>query len=125
VSYVVTPEMYSKGLEKIAAAAETANREIEQFGTGHLLFTRIDNDYEAALDVATEHLSQRYAMDFRSAAQRYAALGTPAEVAEKIAEFASAGIRHFMLDMVGPNEDRMAQLEWFAKEVRPLLGSAI
>ena len=117
--------MYSSGLEKIAASAEAANREIDRFGTGHLLFARIDNDYEAALDVATEHLSQRYAMDFRPAAQRYAALGTPADVAEKIAEFVSAGIRHFMLDMVGPNEDRMAQLEWFAKEVRPLLGSAI
>jgi probable F420-dependent oxidoreductase len=125
VSYVVTPEMYSSGLETIAAAAETANREIEQFGTGHLLFTRIDNEYEAALDAATEHLSQRYAMDFRSAAKRYAALGTPADVAEKIQEFIAAGIRHFMLDMVGPNEDRTSQLEWFAKEVRPLLDSAI
>ncbi|TDJ41313.1 MAG: LLM class flavin-dependent oxidoreductase [Gammaproteobacteria bacterium] len=125
VSYVVTPEMYSAGLEKIAASAASAKRDIEQFGTGHLLFARIDNEYEAALDAATEHLSQRYAMDFRQAAKKYAALGTPADVAEKIQEFVNAGIRHIVLDMVGPNEDRMAQLEWFAKDVRPLLDSAI
>lgn len=122
VSYVVTPEMYRDGLETIAQAAEDDGREISRFGTGHLLFARIDNVYEAALDVATEHLSQRYAMDFRSAAKRYAALGRPADVAETIQSFVDAGIRHFMLDMVGPNQDRLAQLEWFAKEVKPLIG---
>jgi alkanesulfonate monooxygenase SsuD/methylene tetrahydromethanopterin reductase-like flavin-dependent oxidoreductase (luciferase family) len=63
----------------------------------------------------------RYAMDFRSPARRYAALGSPADVAAKIAEFREAGIRHFVLDMTGPVEERDAQLERFAAEVRPLL----
>ncbi len=60
-------------------------------------------------------------MDFRSAAQRYAALGPPAAVAEKIDEFRSAGLRHLILDMTGPASDRDAQLQRFAEEVRPLL----
>ncbi len=121
MSYVVAPDRYRQGLETIAAAAEEAGRTIEQLGTAHLLFAWIDDDYERALDAATEHLSMRYAMDFRKPAQRYAALGSPAEVAAKIAEFRDAGVRHFVLDMTGPFEERDAQLERFASEVRPLL----
>lgn len=121
VSYVVTPDQYREGLETIASSAEQAGRRIEQFGTGHLLFAWIDDDYECALDAATKHLSMRYAMDFRNAAKRYAALGSPADVAAKIAEFRDAGVRHIILDMTGPFEERDAQLARFAAEVRPLL----
>lgn len=53
--------------------------------TGHLLFTSLDDTYEKALDAATKVLSHRYAMDFRRAAERYAALGRPEQVAAKIA----------------------------------------
>lgn len=121
VSYVVTPDRYREGLETIANEAEAVGRKIDRFGTAHLLFAWIDDDYDRALDAATEHLSMRYAMDFRSPAQRYAALGSPSDVAAKIAEFRDAGIRHFVLDMTGPFEERDAQLERFAAEVRPLL----
>jgi probable F420-dependent oxidoreductase len=124
ISYVVTPEMYRDGLVTIAQSAERAGRKLERFGTGHLLFMRIDDSYEAALDVATAHLSKRYAMDFRKPAARYAALGRPADVAERISAFHAAGVRHFMLDCVGPERDRDAQLERFAREVRPLLRGA-
>lgn len=124
ISYVVTPEMYRDGLEQIARAADSAARRLTRFGSAHLLFTRIDDDYERALDVATDHLSQRYAMDFRKAAARYAALGRPADVAAKLAAFFASGVRHFALDLVGPPADRDAQLERFAREVRPLLGSS-
>ena len=76
MSYVVTPDMYRQGLEKIATAASEAARTFDRgFGTAHLLFTRIDDTYEKALDAATVSLSQRYAMDFRKAAQRYARWG--------------------------------------------------
>lgn len=119
ISYVVSPSQYRAGLEAIATAA--AGRDLERFGTGHLLFARLDDDYETALDVASAALSERYAMDFRSAARRYCALGRPEDAAEKIAEFVDAGVRHIVLDMVGPNDERMEQLERFAQELRPLL----
>jgi alkanesulfonate monooxygenase SsuD/methylene tetrahydromethanopterin reductase-like flavin-dependent oxidoreductase (luciferase family) len=115
--------MYRDGLAAIAREAERAGRRFERFGTGHLLFVRIDDSHERALDVATAHLSQRYAMDFRKAASRYAALGKPADVAERIAAFHAAGLRHVLLDCVGPAAERDAQLERFAREVRPLLGA--
>ena len=122
ISYVVTPDMYRDGLAKIAQAAEEAGRTMTRFGTAHLLFTRIDDTYEAALEHAVDHLSKRYAMDFRSPAKRYAALGRPSDVAERIGQFYDAGIRHLILDCVGPAADRDAQIERFATEVIPLLG---
>jgi probable F420-dependent oxidoreductase len=121
ISYVVTPETYRDGLGKIAAAAEAAGRNIGHFGTGHLLFARLDETYDKALDAAAATLSHRYAMDFRRAAERYAALGRPEQVAARIRAFHEAGVRHLILDLVGPYEERPKQIEDFAREVLPLL----
>ncbi len=123
IAYVVTPERFRAGLEAIAKTAQAAGRRLAHFGSAHLLFVRIDDAYETSLEHATAHLSRRYAMDFRRAAERYAALGRPADVAARIADFARAGARHVILDPTGPAEDRDAQLERFAREVRPLLGA--
>ena len=97
------------------------DRTVTTFGTAHLLFARLDATYEQALDAATETLTVRYAMDFRRAAQRYCALGRPARVAERIREFHAAGVRHVILDLLGPYEQRARQIEWFAAEALPLL----
>ncbi|MGO9174878.1 MAG: LLM class flavin-dependent oxidoreductase [Desulfobaccales bacterium] len=43
ISYVVTPDMYRAALAKIADAAALAGRPPAQFGTGHLLFARLDD----------------------------------------------------------------------------------
>jgi probable F420-dependent oxidoreductase len=119
ISYVVTPEQYRAALSKIEAAAE--GRAIAKFGTGHLLFVRLDESYETALDTAAISLSQRYTMDFRRAAERYAALGTPEQVAARIRDFHAAGARHVVIDLVGPYEERPRQIEHFARDVLPLL----
>jgi alkanesulfonate monooxygenase SsuD/methylene tetrahydromethanopterin reductase-like flavin-dependent oxidoreductase (luciferase family) len=121
LAYVITPEMYREALATIEAAAEQAGRTTAPFGTGHLLFTRLDHTYEAALDRATETLSVRYAMDFRKPAQRYCALGTPEMVARRIRDFHSAGVRHVILDMLGPYQQKADQIQWFAQEAMPLL----
>ena len=121
ISYVVTPETYRAGLETIATAADAAGRQIDHFGTGHLLFARLDASYEQALDAAAATLSHRYAMDFRRAAERYAALGRPEQVAERIRAFYAAGVRHLVLDLVGPYEERPKQIETFARDVLPLV----
>ena len=122
ISYVVTPDMFAQGLAKIAAAASAAGRRFARgFGTGHLLFVRIDDTYENALDAATITLSRRYAMDFRNAAQRYCALGPPAEIALAVRRFYAAGVRHVILDFVGPYEQRKEQIARFAADVLPQL----
>jgi len=121
IAYAITPEMFKTGLDKIAQAASEVGRGDAAFGTGHLLFTRLDDTYEKALDAATVTLSQRYAMDFRRAAERYAALGSPQQVADRIRAFHTAGVRHVTLDLVGPYEERNRQIERLARDVLPLL----
>lgn len=120
-SYAVTPQMFANGLATIEAAAQEAGRTLDRFGTAHLMFTRIGDSYEQALGQAAQSLSIRYAMDMRPATQRYGAIGTPAQVAQKIHEFHAAGVRHLSLDLVGPYEQRGEQFERFAAEVRPLI----
>jgi len=120
-SYAVSPKMFAKGLATIEAAAQEAGRSFERFGTAHLLFTHIDDSYERALEEAAQSLSVRYAMNMRRATERYGAIGTPAQVAEKIREFHAAGVRHLSLDLVGPYERRGQQFERFAAEVKPLI----
>ncbi|HEX3864786.1 MAG TPA: TIGR03619 family F420-dependent LLM class oxidoreductase [Stellaceae bacterium] len=121
ISYVVTPETYRAALDKISEAADKAGRRMQNFGTGHLLFARLDDSYDKALDAASETLSRRYAMDFRRAAERYAALGRPEQVAARIRDFFDAGARHIVLDLVGPYEERPRQITAVARDVLPLL----
>lgn len=121
ISYVVTPDMYKSALQLIAAGAASAGRSLRQFGTAHLLFARVGDNYEDAFAAANAHLSQRYAMDFSAATKKYTAVGRPEDVAARMDEFRQAGVRHFVLDMVGPNADRFDQLERFASDIRPLL----
>ncbi len=119
LSYVVTPQMYKESLDRIHdVASDEASR---PFSTGHLLFATVDDTYEGALDKAAETLSVRYAMDFREPAKKYCALGRPQDVAERLQEFHEAGVRHIIMDFVGPYEDRNIQFIRFAEEVLPLM----
>jgi probable F420-dependent oxidoreductase len=121
LAYAMTPDMYRTGLDTIQQAASAAGRAQRTFATAHLLFTRLDDTFAKALDAATATLSQRYAMDFRRAAERYGALGPPQQVAERIRAFQAAGVRHVILDLVGPCEERNRQIAWLARDVLPLL----
>ena len=121
MSYVVDPERYRRSLETIAAAAAEAGRTLDRFGTSHLLFVRLDKDRESALAFAAEFLSVRYAMDFSRAAERYCALGEPADVAEAIRAFHTAGMRHLVINVLAPESEKAAHLQRFADQVMPLL----
>ena len=121
LSYVITPDRFQRSLETIALAHADAGRDDTPFGTGHLLFARLDKDYETALDVATHHLSVRYAMDFREPAKKYCALGSPADVAADIIKLYEAGCRTIVFDPIGPYEERFEHTEAIASEVLPLL----
>jgi probable F420-dependent oxidoreductase len=121
IPYVVTPKRVGDGLEFIAREAKKAGRKFERFGTAIHLFMTLGPSYEAALDVAANYLSKRYAMDFREPAKRYAAIGTPSDVAARIGEFVKAGIRDVNIDVVCAPAERDAQYEQFAREVIPLV----
>ena len=122
MSYVVTPDTYRESLDKIQVEYDRSGRSIEQFVSAHLLFARLDKDYETALNAAVKSLSVRYNMDFRRAAERYCALGTAEQIAQSLQKFYEAGARYIILDLVGPYEERLDHLVAFADEVLPLIG---
>lgn len=122
ISYAVTADMFRAGLAKIAAAAEGRKRALSSFGTGHLLFVRLDRDADTALAVATKMLSARYGMDFTKPAKRYCARGTGEQVAEAIRAFYDAGCRHVVTDLLVTKDERLEHIERFAGEVMPHLG---
>jgi alkanesulfonate monooxygenase SsuD/methylene tetrahydromethanopterin reductase-like flavin-dependent oxidoreductase (luciferase family) len=119
--YVIDAERFAEGLEFIAREAELAHRKFESFGTAAQLFVTIADSYEKGVDIASERLSKRYAMNFREATKRYAAVGRPADIAEQIKAYITAGVRDIGVDLVCRRSERSAQLEQFAKEVIPLL----
>lgn len=121
VPYVITAKRYAEGLEFIGREAERAGRRFERFGTGVFLFSAIAENYERAHQIASASLSRRYAMDFTEPARRYGALGTPADVAAKIAEYVAAGARDFVLDAVAEGGAREEQLERLGREVIPMV----
>lgn len=121
ISYVVDPKRYRRSLETIASAAAETGRSLESFGTSHLLFVRLDRDRTSALDFAAKFLSARYAMDFSRPAERYCALGEPADVADFIRAFHGAGMRHLVIHMLAPEREKAEHLQRFADEVMPLL----
>lgn len=124
IPYVITSRRYAEGLDFIGREAAQAGRRLERFGSGVFLFCALAENYERAHQLASASLSRRYAMDFGEAARRYGALGTPADVAAKIAEYAAAGARDFVLDAVvdGAREE---QLERLAREVIPLVRAVL
>src|SRR5580704_875196 len=119
--YVIDAERFAKGLEFIARKAEAAHRKFASFGTAAQLFVTIADSYEQGIDIAAERLSKRYAMDFRGAAKRYAAVGRPADIAEQIGAYIKAGARDIGVDLICRRSERSTQLEQFAKEVIPLV----
>ena len=120
ISYAITSTMFSDALQFLEQEFDRQGRE-QPFGTGHLLFIRIDDDYDTSFKTANEHLSKRYAMDFSKATKKYCALGKPEHVAEVLSGYYEAGVRHFVLDLVGPVSDREEQLRRFSEDVKPLL----
>ena len=73
------------------------------------------------IEIASQRLSERYAMDFGPATKKYVALGRPEDIAETLHAFHVAGVRHIEIDFIGSEAEKDTQMRWFSEEVRPLL----
>jgi probable F420-dependent oxidoreductase len=122
ISYVVTPERFRQGLERIRVFANEAGRSLESgrgFEPAHLAFTVIDDDWEQARAAAARYLTRQYNQPFDELVKRYAVLGPPAQCAETLARFVEAGARTFVLGFTAGVERAAEQIERFAADVLP------
>ena len=121
VSYVVQPERYAQGVDKIRAAAAAAGRALTGFEFAHLAFITVGRDWESAKTVWAQHLSRRYAQDFEPLARKYGIIGTPEQCAEQLARFAEAGCTYIICNVIGEPKDERDQLERIAADILPRL----
>ncbi|MBK7950953.1 MAG: TIGR03619 family F420-dependent LLM class oxidoreductase [Deltaproteobacteria bacterium] len=120
ISHMCDVATYEANLRAIAGHARAADRAGKPFHTAALLFTVLDDSYEAAHDRAAKLLGMIYNTDFREASKRYCLLGKPEDCLEQLRKFARAGCRHFVLSALS---DPDVILERATKEMIPALRS--
>jgi probable F420-dependent oxidoreductase len=105
ISHMCDVDTYRSNLAAIAGHARAAGRAGRPFQTAALLFTILDDNYEAAHERASTLLGKVYNTDFREASKRYCLLGKPEDCLDQMREFAKAGCRHFVISALSdPHE---------------------
>ena len=105
ISHMCDVETYRSNLSQIASHAKAAGRDGMPFQTAALLFTVLDDSYEAAHARAAKMLGQIYNTDFTEASKRYCLLGKPEDALEQMREFAKAGCRHFVMSALSDPDE--------------------
>ena len=125
VSYLVTPERFRAGMQKIEAFAAEAGRPIDpgRFEPAHVLFTAIDDDRARAHAMAASYLARQYKQPFDDLARKYCLLGPPAACVDRLAEFVVAGVGTFVLYFTVPPDRMLAQLDRFGADILPRVSS--
>ncbi len=105
ISHMCDAPTYAANLRAIAGHAREAGRAGRPFHTAALLFTVLDDSYEAAHERAAKLLGMIYATDFREASKRYCLLGKPEDCLDQLRSFAKAGCRHFVLSALSDPDE--------------------
>ena len=105
ISHMCDVETYQKNLRTIAGHAREAGRSGRPFHTAALLFTVLDDSYEAAHERAAKLLAMIYNTDFREASRRYCLLGKPEDCLDQLRAFARAGCRHFVISALSDPDE--------------------
>jgi probable F420-dependent oxidoreductase len=117
--YLFDPARYASAKHTIEQQAEATGRDLASFHWALYQFTCVAPTYAEARERANADLSRRYNMPFDKVVDRYCALGTAAQVVERLREFAAAGARHFILSPITPPGGFAEAVDLFAREVLP------
>ena len=105
ISHMCDVETYTANMKAIGAHAKDAGRAGLPFQTAALLFTVLDDSYEAAHKRASEMLGTIYNTDFTEASKRYCLLGKPEDCLDQMRAFAKAGCRHFVMSALSDPDE--------------------
>ncbi len=122
--YLFSPERYRDSLAEVRQVAEDAGRDPGAIEGGLYQFICLADSYEEAKGIAAADLSRRYNQPFDKVVDRYVVMGTADDCARRLADFADAGVRHFLLvPITAAFADFMPHVERYASEIIPRLGS--
>jgi len=105
ISHMCDVATYASNLAAIGRHAREAGRAGLPFHTAALLFTVLDDSYEAAHERASAMLGRIYNTDFREASKRYCLLGKPEDCLEQMRAFARAGCRNFVISALSDPDE--------------------
>lgn len=94
--YLYSPRRYAASVQTISALAAEAGRDLTGFEYHAFVFVNVDKDGDRAREEAARTIGGNYDQDFRAMIDNVAAVGTPEEVARKLADFVAAGVQHFV-----------------------------
>lgn len=122
--YLFSPDRYRDSLAQVRQAAEEADRDPASIEPGLYQFICLADSYEEAKRIAAADLSRRYNQPFENIVDRYVVMGTAEDCARRLADFAEAGARHFLLVPITPGfGEFMPHVERYAAEILPRLRS--
>ncbi|MEU7812797.1 LLM class flavin-dependent oxidoreductase [Pseudonocardia sp. NPDC049154] len=115
--YMVDPERLHQTLQRVREMAADHDRAPSEVAGAVFLWTCADPDGATARERGIAAVSRTYAQDFTPLADRYLALGTPREVADRLREFAAAGAERIILSPACAPAERERLLRVLAEEV--------
>ena len=120
--YLFSPERFRDGLAQVRRHAEEAGRDPDAITPGIYQFICLADTYEEASRIAAADLARRYNQPFEKIVGRYVVMGNPDDCARRLADFAEAGVEHFILVPIPPTfGDFMAHVDAYARDVLPRL----
>ena len=118
--YLFSPDRYRDSLSKVHQEAEAAGRDPDAITPALYQFVCLADTYDEAKRIAAADLSRRYNQPFDQIVDRYLVMGSPDDCARRLADFAEAGVRHFLLVPITPTiGDFLPHIEAYAREVLP------
>jgi len=115
-----SPDRFRDGLAKAREYAEKAGRNPSAITGSIYQFVALADTYEEGKQAAIEDLSLRYNQPFDKIVDRYVVMGIADECARRLADFADAGVQHFVLvPIIRTFTDFMPHVEAYARDIVP------
>src|SRR5207245_4631074 len=112
-----SPERFRDGIAKVREPAEKAGRDPAAITGGIYQFICLADTYDEAKALAAADLSRRYNQPFEKIVDLYVAMGNADDCARRLADFAEAGVEHFILvPIVASFGDFMPHVEAYAAD---------
>jgi len=118
--YLYSPRRYAESVARIREVAAEAGRSLDRFEWSAFVFVNVDADAARARAAAAEFLGGTYRQDFDAFLDRVTATGTPSQVADRLGEYVTAGVRHLVLAIASRTDQRRVA-ETIAADVLPTL----